>query len=709
MPTSIADARKQLTSNFEAKGAYFSNVPSLWLGVFVFLLYVITARIGLSIHSVNTFATLIWPAAGIALASTVLFGYRMLPAVALGALVANLMVGGTFYVALGIAFGNTLESFAGAYFLREVLGFDHGILRITDNVGIILVAFIATLLSATIGTATLWLAQVVVGIHALETTWLTWWIGDVLGVLIVAPVALKWISKPTYKRATFQYVEFALVIVAVVATSILLFWTPWIYRVYYLFLPLGWAALRTGPRGTTFSIFISAVIAISGTVAGYGAYAGEGLLPLQIFLATTATIFLMFAATVEERRRIQEALKRHVNELEHALKRVSSEDEAKNQFIAILAHELRNPLAAILSSVELLKIGNMPHAESTKLLATVDNRSRTMGQLLDDLLDVARISQKKLHLNKKPIILCLAVARAAETAQPLIRARGHTLTIALPEEVIPIEADPVRIEQICINLLSNAAKYTERGGNVTLTVERDGNMAAIRVRDTGIGISASMMRRIFEPFFQVAGAKRAEGLGIGLSLTRQLVELHGGTIEAKSQGEGRGSEFTVLLPLPETKPLLAVDRKTLQGKRALRPAKHALRILVVDDNAAALNALGKLLELRGHRVSLACNGVEAIAEAKRITHQVVILDIGLPDIDGYEVARRLRKEHPSVFLIALTGYGQQEDKEHAFRAGFDRHLTKPVGLKEIEAVLRKAYSEVREGSPHQGVLSLSVS
>lgn len=662
------------------------------IGLFaaVFFAYVLTARIGLSIQPVNTFATLIWPPTGIALAVFILYGYRLWPAVALAAFTVNITIGASVLVALGIALGNTLMPFAGAYFLKHYIGFNPTILRLRDNVGLIAVAIFVTTISATVGTTSVWLGGTLPP-GGFGDTWSAWWIGDVLGVLILTPLVLKWFPGTSFQKTPLQYVELCAVAIVVLLTSVFVFWTPQIQFVYYLFIPLTWAALRVGPRGTSLSIFIAASVAISATLLDRGPYAEQGLFYLQIFMGTTSALFLIFTAIVEDRKRAQVLLGQHVGDLERSLHKVSSADEAKKDFLAILAHELRNPLAAILSSVELLRLQEVPTPNTAKIIQIVDDHVRTMTRMLEDLLDLSRISHNKLTLRKETISLDSLIDRAVRTAQVFVRSRSHTLSVVKPEQELYLEADPIRLEQVVVNLLSNAAKYTNPNGSIELTVVRDNNSAVISIRDSGIGISKKTLKHIFEPFFQAERGKLAtEGLGIGLPLTRQLVEMHGGSIEAVSGGQGRGSQFIVRLPLSlRTQPLSIAKQKSKSGGKPRR-VKNTRTILVVDDNEVAAEALGRLLELRGHEVYIAYSGSEAVEKARESHPQIIILDIGLPDIDGYEVVRVLQKEkNYSPTIIALTGFGQPGDKERALKEGFHLYLTKPVGLKEIETAFRK--------------------
>jgi signal transduction histidine kinase/ActR/RegA family two-component response regulator len=672
----------------------------------IFFIYLVTARLGLAVDSVNTFAALIWPPSGIALAAFILYGWRIWPAIFCAAFLVNVSVGAPLLSAFGIAIGNTLGPLLGAHFLRwysSYSSYHPALPRLRDTIGIMLNAAFVPLLTASVGVGSLWLGGKIPSPEFWHT-WGTWWLGDLLGILILTPFALKWFNRPIFERTRAELVELMIVLLTVAATAYILFWWAHTSFVYYIFIPLSWAALRTGQRGITLSTLIVSTIAIAATVTGHGPFMQSGLVYLQVFLATLASIVIVFASAVEERRRVVETLKEHTHDLEIALQTIRAEDEAKKEFIAILAHELRNPLATILSSVELITMQGVSTETTPPLLTTINERSRAMVRLLDDLLDISQISKKKLTLQKETISVDEFMDKLDGIVRPLMKRYGHDFSLTKPQEPLYLRADPIRLEQILMNLLANAARYTQAHGFIEVTSSKERHMLAIHIRDSGVGIPRGMLRRIFEPFFQVNRERvKSEGMGIGLTLTRELIEMHGGSIEAKSEGVGAGSEFIVRLPLTsvpdQSQPLLAAPLP--EEKRVKRESHdHSARvfsILIVDDNEAAIEALSQLLRLRGHSIEVAHTGKEAIEKADATHPEVILLDIGLPDMTGYEVAATLRREQPSVpyFIIALTGYGQDDDKAKAKKAGIDQHLVKPAGLKEIQAALRKYPRHVR--------------
>ena len=366
---------------------------------------------------------------------------------------------------------------------------------------------------------------------------------------------------------------------------------------------------------------------------------------------------------------------------EERAKRAAAEEanRRKDEFLAMLAHELRNPLAPIRNGVEMLRQLNLADPKLQWIREMIDRQLQQLNRLVDDLLDVSRITRGKIQLQLGPLDAAAAVACAVETTRPLIESRGHKLHLCLPEEPIQLNADPVRLAQVLSNLLNNAAKYTAEGGEIWLKVERESTEAVFRVRDSGAGITPDLIPHVFDLFMQVDQSldRSQGGLGIGLTLVRRLVEMHRGTIQAFSQGPGCGSEFVVRIPLAkEENRCVKEEPDTSRVPSPLLPR----RILVVDDNQDAADSLAILMRSRGHEVQTANNGPDALETAQVFFPDIVMLDIGLPGFDGYEVARRLRQcpNGDRILLAALTGYGRDDDRLRSQQAGFDLHLVKPV-------------------------------
>ncbi|MBY0527310.1 MAG: CHASE3 domain-containing protein [Gemmataceae bacterium] len=385
---------------------------------------------------------------------------------------------------------------------------------------------------------------------------------------------------------------------------------------------------------------------------------------------------------VSEAKRAEEELRRLATEL-------SDNDRRKDEFLATLAHELRNPLAPIRNALQILKIaaGNQQVFEQTREM--MERQLAHLVRLVDDLLDVSRITRGKIDLRRERVGLAAIIQSAVETSRPLIEASKHELTVALPPTPIYVDADVTRLAQVFSNLLNNSAKYTERGGRIWLTVERQGSDVVVSVKDTGVGIPGNMLPHVFGMFTQVdRSLERSQGgLGIGLTLVKRLVEMHGGTVTAHSDGHGQGSEFIVRLPAVSVRTVgSAVPPSDDPAPSAARPAH---RVLVADDNEDAAASLAMLLKVMGHEPHVVHDGAQAVEAATTFKPDVVLLDIGMPKMNGYEAAQRIRQlpGGKSMTLVALTGWGQDEDRRRSEEAGFDHHMVKPVDPAALENLL----------------------
>ncbi len=388
------------------------------------------------------------------------------------------------------------------------------------------------------------------------------------------------------------------------------------------------------------------------------------------------------ARDISERKRIEQT----TVETEQALLEA---DRRKDDFLAQLSHELRNLLAPVRYALAANRKREQTIEQRWRSDEIIERQLTRMSRLLDDLLDLARVKRGVLELKKTPTDLSTALHESIEIARPLINAKDHTLTVELPAQPICIEADPERLAQVFSNLLINAAKYTDPGGRITLRALRTAGEALVSVRDNGIGVAPEMLPQLFGMFTQAPAAlPRAEGgLGVGLALVRGLVQLHGGTVEAHSEGPGKGSEFVIRLPVGEPQRLPA--HETAPN----RPGTDAqLRVLVVDDNRDAADTCAMLLEISGHEVQKAYSGTEALTTASGFRPQALLLDIDLPDLDGYTLAQQIRATDwgREAFLIAVSGWGQEEDRRRALTVGFDHHLTKPIAAGAVEALLQSA-------------------
>ncbi|HEX3147550.1 MAG TPA: ATP-binding protein [Gemmataceae bacterium] len=360
--------------------------------------------------------------------------------------------------------------------------------------------------------------------------------------------------------------------------------------------------------------------------------------------------------------------------------------QTRDHFLAVLSHELRNPLTAMRTGLELLRLAKNDPATAENSRAMMERQFKQMVRLVDDLLDISRIATGKLELRKERVELAAVLRDAVEASRPLIDGGGHVLTVTLPPDPILVDADPTRLGQVFLNLLNNAAKYSERGGQIWLSVERDNSEVVVRIRDSGVGIPAKDLPHIFDVFVQVDSSwqRTQGGLGIGLSLVKEFVGLHGGRVEARSDGPGRGSEFVVRVPMAsEAAPGSAT---TALPEKVRGPQR---RIVIVDDNRDAAESLAMLLGYLGHKVRTAYDGEAGIAAAAEFRPQVVLMDIGMPGISGNDAARRIRMEPwgADIFLVALTGWGTDTDRQGTHDAGFDRHLVKPVEIQNLTRLL----------------------
>jgi signal transduction histidine kinase/ActR/RegA family two-component response regulator len=381
----------------------------------------------------------------------------------------------------------------------------------------------------------------------------------------------------------------------------------------------------------------------------------------------------------------QYQIRGHLEERERAEASLRAADQRKDQFLATLGHELRNPLAPLLTALEVLKLETIAGERARLACATMERQLRHLIRLVDDLLEVSRFTRGLIDVQKVPLDLRGVLETAVETSRPLIEAARHTLSLELPAEPIPIAGDSVRLTQVVANLLNNAAKYTEPGGRIWLTGRTEGDRAIVSVRDSGIGIPTSQLSVVFDLFAQVERSRHGAhaGLGIGLTLVRSLVAMHGGVVEARSGGPGRGSEFIVRLPL-----LPHLAARPVEAPRAGR--FPPVRLLIVDDNQDAAKTLGTLLSALGATTSVAFNGADALAAIDTFRPDAVLLDLGMPGMDGYEVARRIRSRSDlaGVRLIALTGWGQEDDRERSRQAGFDHHVVKPIDIESLRRLFR---------------------
>jgi two-component system, sensor histidine kinase len=395
--------------------------------------------------------------------------------------------------------------------------------------------------------------------------------------------------------------------------------------------------------------------------------------------------FLSAVRAARRARQRQYEIRGYLAEHEESAEALRRADQRKDEFLATLGHELRNPLAPLLSGLQLMRLLSSPDGRVLRIMATMERQITHLVRLVDDLLEVSRITRGLVDVRHDPLDLVAVLREAVETSRPAVEAGTHELIVDLPS-TLPVVGDPVRLTQVFANLLTNAAKYTNAGGRIELRAHQEETRAVVSVHDNGIGIPASHLTSVFEMFMQVDRSNRRAqgGLGIGLTLVRSLVEMHGGRVHARSDGPGKGSEFIVELPL--------MGAVSLEAER--RIATHAFpnrRILVVDDNRDAAETLGALLEALGATVTVTHSGRAALDVVGAFDPDAVLLDIGMPEMDGYEVARQLRSMpgRSHTLLIALTGWGQDQDVRQSHAAGFDHHLVKPPDIEKLRELLAR--------------------
>ena len=663
------------------------------------IVYFATARLGLELAVVARQVSIIWPATGLALALLMLRGRRLWPAILLGAFAANVLNDTSVLASTGIAVGNTLEALAGAMLLRRV-GFQPAMRRLHDVASLfLLAACLSTIVSATIGVVTVCLTGIAAW-RDFTSLWSTWWIGDAIGNLVTAPFVFVWADQARNRWRLQRLAEGMLLLFSMGLLSLAVFvdhGSAVPYPVHYLIFPaVIWAALRLGQHATATLVFGSLAVTIVATIAGRGPFAtanlAGSLLQVALFMAVVAVTGLFLGAATAERNRAERRrsedyarLRSSEERLARQAEELAAADRRKDEFLAVLGHELRNPLAPLQNGLQLLTLGGNDQALVTHSRQLMERQLRHLVRLVDDLLDVARIRSGKIVLELERVELAPMITSAVELARPLIDARSHDLQVVLPPETLWTDADKIRLPQLLANLLNNAAKYTDAGGSITLSVARLESQIVVSVRDTGIGMESESLANVFELFAQAAGPAHAVqgGLGVGLSLARSIAELHGGVLTAHSDGLGKGSQFVLRLPAaaaPEARAEAASPSAELTSRQ---------RILVVDDNIDAAESLGTMLAYSGHDVRVAHGGVEALSTAREFSPNVMILDLGMPEMDGYAVARAVRSDprFAETRLIALSGYGQADDRRRTADVGFDEHLVKPVEHDVLNAVL----------------------
>jgi signal transduction histidine kinase len=655
----------------------------------VAIVYFLAGKFGLHFAFVHQSASAVWPPTGIALAAMLLLGRRTWPAIFVGAFLVNYTTSGSIVSSLWIAVGNTLESVVGASLVLRYAAGVRAFERPLDFLRFVLWGgLLGTAVGATFGAV----ALVTTGeaqSQAFGAIWLTWWFGDAAGALIVAPVLVLWCTRRAVDPLRAQPFEAVLLLAVVIATGGLVFAHDELSRYPLSFLcipPLIWAAFRFGQREVATSVAILSAVATWVTVNGSGPFStGNGntsLLLLQSFMGTIAVLTMSVAALVWERNAVERERLVLLERERAARADAESASHAKDEFLAMLSHELRNPLAAIANAAQVLAAPATANNYAQRAIEILNRQTRHLGRLIDDLLDIARVSSGKILLAKEKLNL----ADIVEGCRALLSSGGRLDQHQVAFELEPawVRGDPARLTQVIDNLLMNAIKYTPPGGRIEVRTSIDGDEVVLSIRDNGLGIAPDVLPRVFDLFSQAASTlDRAQGgLGLGLALAQRLVLAHRGRIQAESDGPSQGSTFRVYLPRADSAaPEEPIEPAAPDARGSPR------RILIIEDNADAREALRLGLQVAGHEVHEASDGPEGIESAARVKPDVVLLDIGLPGLDGFQVAQRLRDTTKTLRLIAISGYGQAADRDRATSAGFDHYLVKPIDPAELARLL----------------------
>src|SRR5213080_1979441 len=648
--------------------------------------YFIAGKLGLSLAFLNASASPVWPPAGIALAVLLLFGYRIWPAIFVGAFLVNATTAGNVATSLAIAAGNTLDAVSGAWLVNRFAGGTSVFDRPQGVFKFALAAVVSTIVSPFFGVTSLALGGFADWANY-GAIWLTWWLGDATGDLLIAPLIILWsvASKQRWNRREAIELGILLLLLFVLSEAVFGGWLTISARNYPIAFICGpiviWTAFRFTQRETATGIFILSAIAIWGTLHGFGPFVGEtenqSLLALQSWSAVLTITAMALSAGMAERQRAEEALQQQKAVIETA-------NRTKDQFLAMLSHELRTPLTPVISALEGLETEPARTEETKASLAMIRRNVELETQLIDDLLDFTRITKDKLQLRFAPVDAHLAISNVVEICRAEAASKQLDVHLNLRASTYNVAADAAKFQQIIWNVLKNAIKFTPEEGEIAISsLNPSPEVLTISVRDTGIGIDPEVMRRIFEPFEQGNRSfeRRFGGLGLGLAISKSLAQAHGGTLTVQSDGPDRGSTF--LLSMQTTSPAEGLGSPARAGDETSR---QGLRILLVDDHQDTCAALEKLLVRRGHLVAATHNVRSAMEAAARNRFDLLISDIALPDGSGIDLMTQLQaiSKMPG---IAISGFGNNRDIEKSLEAGFCEHLIKPVKLETLEAAM----------------------
>ena len=668
----------------------FSTLLAISVSTFI---YIVVGRFSLELASLHKSASPVWPPAGIALALLLLLGYRMWPAIFLGAFVVNIINPpsvGSVLTCLGIAVGNLLEAVCGAWLINRFAGGTRVFDRPQGVFKFALATIVSALVSPTFGVTSLVLAGLADWANY-GVIWSTWWLGDAAGALVVAPLILLWSMKSgrEWKRREVIEVAFLLFLLFVLAQLVFGGWNSLSLRNYPISFICGpiviWTAFRFTQRETATGIFILSGIAIWGTLRGFGPFTmpteNQSLLTLQAWTAVLTITALALSSGMVERRSIEKILQQQKSAVEAA-------NHTKDNFIAMLSHELRTPLTPVITALDTLESGPASTEESQSALAMIRRNVELESQLIDDLLDLTRIAKDKLRLSFDVIDAHRAISNVVEICRPEAALKSLRLRLNLSAGAHTVLADSAKFQQIIWNLLKNAIKFTPKNGEISISSANPApQVLDITVWDSGVGIEPDLMERIFDPFEQ--GNRSVErgfgGLGLGLAISKSLAQAHGGSLVAQSDGRNRGATFT--LSMKTVSPRREVSNPP--GVNEALEERRMLRILLVDDHKDTCDALERLLVRRGHVVAAAHNVRSALEIATRDQFDLLISDVSLPDGSGMDLMIQLRAIS-AMPGIAISGFGNNGDIERSLQAGFSDHLVKPIKVEKLETAIAHA-------------------
>src|SRR6266496_626462 len=663
----------------------FSALPLIGI---LAVIYFVVGKFGLMLASLHASASPVWPSAGIALAATLLFGYRVWPAIFIGAFLVNVTTAGNVATSFAIAIGNTLEALAGAWLVNQFAGGKEFCDRPQGAFKFALAAGISTIISPAFGVTSLALAGFANWTNY-GAIWLTWWLGDATGDLVFTPLVLLWTgaSKRRWNKKEAAEVGTLLLLLMLLSSIVFGGWLEISSRNYPIAFICGpiviWMAFRFTQRETATGIFVLSAIAIWGTLRGFGPFVmateNQSLLIAQTFTAVLVITALALAAGMAEGRRAEAAIEQQKAVVEAA-------NRTKDNFLAMLSHELRTPLTPVIAALDVLESVPSQSEDSKASLAMIRRNVELESQLIDDLLDLTRIAKDKLQLKFDQIDAHQAISNVAEICRMEANARRLRVYLNLRAGAHHVTADVTKFQQIIWNLLKNAIKFTNENGEITISSSNPSpQVLTIIVGDTGIGIEPEILERIFDPFEQGDRSfqRRFGGLGLGLAISKSLAQAHGGTLAVASDGRDRGSTFVL------TMNTVAPPQERPAEPEMVPIEARALRILLVDDHQDTCAALEKLLVRRGHLVAATHNVRSAMEAAVRNRFDLLISDIALPDGSGMELMMQLHAIS-RIPGIVISGFGNNGDIEKSLRAGFSEHLIKPVKLEKLEAAMGRA-------------------